>query len=118
MILRILKIIGAVATIAAGLVLVIAPAAVSGFTGLNPSNPRGITELRAAMGALFAALGAAPLIFRSDDMYRMLGVGYLAIAAVRLAAMFIDGSAGEASNWQSLAFEVFFGVVLVLPPRK
>lgn len=115
MLLRILKIIGAVTTALLGLALVVAPRSMSGFTGLDPERARGVTELRAAMGGLFTALGVAPLAFRSEAMYRMLGLGYLAIAGVRLVSMFVDGSAGEASNWISLAYEVFFGVVLLLP---
>jgi hypothetical protein len=39
---------------------------------------------------------------------------YLAIAAVRLVSMVVDGSLSETSNIISLVVEVVFGVILVL----
>jgi len=43
----------------------------------------------------------------------VLGLGYLAIAAVRLVSIFLDQSTAS-SNWISLAIEVVFGVILLL----
>jgi hypothetical protein len=62
MILQILKIIVAIGTIATGLISLIRPRSVTGFTGLVPKGPRGITEIRAVLGAFFVALGTVPLI--------------------------------------------------------
>lgn len=112
--LGILQIVAAIGTILTGLFMIVAPRQASGFTGLDPERPRGVTELRAVVGGLFVALGAAPLVFASPDMYLVLGIGYLAIAGVRLIAMFVDGSAGESSNWISLVVEIVFGIILVL----
>jgi len=114
---KIAKIVGGVATAATGLYMIVIPAMAALFTGLDPQNPRGVTELRAAVGGLFTALGVTPIVFNNDAMYRVVGFGYLGIAVVRLVAMFVDGSAGEASNWQSLAFEAVFGVILALPQK-
>ena len=111
------KIVGGVATAATGLYMIAIPLNAGSFTGLTPDNPRGITELRAAVGGLFTALGVAPIAFNNDDMYRLLGWGYLGIGGVRLVSMFVDGSAGEASNWISLAYEVIFGAILALPQK-
>jgi hypothetical protein len=113
MILQILKIIAAVGTIVTGLVSLIWPRSVQGFTGLSAPGPRGITEIRAVLGGFFIALGAAPLILNAPAAYRMLGIAYLAVAAVRTVSMFVDKSVVQ-SNIISLAVEIIFGVILVL----
>lgn len=110
--LNILKTIACLATAATGALALFAPNAVPGFTGLNPSGGRGITEIRAIFGGLFIALGIAPLFFKGDT-YKMLGVGYLAIAVVRAISIFLDKSP-EQSNWISLVIEIIFGILLVL----
>lgn len=111
-ILLILKMIAALGTAATGLLALIRPTAVYGFTGLLAEGPRGISEIRAIFGGLFIALGVAPFLF-GDQAYRVLGLGYLAIAAVRLVSIFLDKSTAS-SNWISLGIEVAFGVVLLL----
>lgn len=113
MILMILKIIAALGTIATGLVSLIRPGAVTGFTGLSVTGPRGVTEIRAVLGALFVALGATPLLLNVPAAYQMLGIAYLAVGLVRLASMIVDKSVVQ-SNIISLIVEVIFGVVLVL----
>ena len=112
MLLRLLRFVVLAATVASGLVLVVKPESVSGFTGLAPDAARGITEIRAAMGGVFIALGVAPLFLRRPAE-RVLGLVYLAIAAVRAPFMFADGSAAEQSNWISLAFEVAAAAILL-----
>ena len=62
-ILLILKIIAALLTAATGLLALIRPTAVYGFTGLTASGARGISEIRAIFGGLFIALGVAPFFF-------------------------------------------------------
>ena len=58
---RLLRFAVLAATVASGLVLVVKPESVSGFTGLAPDAARGVTAVRAAMGGLFIALGLTPL---------------------------------------------------------
>jgi hypothetical protein len=113
MILTILKIIAAIATIATGLVSLFRPTAVTGFTGLSVTGPRGITEIRTILGALFVALGATPLLFNAPAMYQMLGIAYLVIGFVRFVSMLVDQSV-VGSNVISLIAEIIFGVILVL----
>jgi hypothetical protein len=113
MILKMLQIVAAIGTIATGLVSLIWPNAVRGFTGLSPDGGRGITEIRAVLGGFFVALGAAPLILNEPAAYRMLGIAYLVVAATRAVSMFIDDSVMQ-SNIISLAVEVVFGIILVL----
>ena len=71
-----------------------------------------MTEIRAILGALFIALGAAPF-FLGETAYVVLGIGYLAIAVVRAISMFVDRSVVQ-SNIISLLTEVVLGAVLVL----
>jgi len=109
---QILQITAALATVATGLFSLLAPRKVTGFTGLEPVGGRGITEIRAVLGALFIGLGVAPF-FLGSTAYVMLGIGYLAIAAVRAVSMIIDHSVVR-SNVISLVTEIVLGVVLVL----
>lgn len=114
MIIQILQIIAAVATILTGLVSLIKPESVTGFTGLRPEGGRGITEIRAILGGFFIALGAVPLFLNSPVAYMMLGIAYLGVAVVRGISMFVDKSVVQ-SNVISLIVEIVFGIILVLP---
>jgi hypothetical protein len=111
--LRILQIIAAAGTIATGLVALVWPNSVRGFTGLDPNGGRGITEIRAVLGAFFIGLGAAAIAINSLDAYLMLGIAYLSVGLVRLVSMFVDRSVVQ-SNIISLVVEIIFGVILVL----
>ena len=111
--LQIVKIVLAVGTIATGLISLIRPRAVQGFTGLSAPGPRGITEIRAILGGGFIGLGLAPLVLGAPAAYQMLGITYLAIAVARIVGIALDRSF-ERSNWVSLAVEVVAGIILVL----
>lgn len=110
--LAILKIIAALATAATGLLALVKPTAVYGFTGLMAGGPRGISEIRSIFGGLLIALGIAPL-FLGQNAFRMLGIAYLGIAAARLFSIFFDRSTDQ-SNLISLAIEIVLGIILVL----
>ncbi len=110
--LLIAKIIAAIATALTGVLALIKPTAVYGFTGLIADGPRGISEIRSIFGGLFIALGIAPFLF-GESAYQVLGFGYLAIAGVRLISIIIDHSTAS-SNWISLAIEIVFGLILIL----
>jgi hypothetical protein len=112
-VLQILKIICALATVATGFISLVAPRAIKGFTGLEATGPRGITEIRAVMGGLFIGLGLAPFLLAVPEVYQALGVMYLAIAAVRTGSMFLDRSVMQ-SNIISLIVEIVFGAVLII----
>lgn len=112
MIINILKVVAAVATILTGVLAFVKPTAIYNFTGLVAQGARGITEIRSIFGGLFIALGAAPFIFGQSG-YHVLGLGYAAIAIARIISMVIDKST-ESSNWISLAIEVAFGILLLV----
>ena len=111
-ILLILKMIAALGTALTGLLALVKPTAVYGFTGLTAEGARGISEIRSIFGGLFIALGIAPFIF-GEVAYQVLGFAYLAIAAVRLVSIFLDRSTAS-SNLISLANEIVFGIILIL----
>ena len=114
MIVHILQIIAAIATILTGLYSLLKPTAITGFTGLQPVGGRGITEIRSILGGVFISLGAVPLMLNSPDAYLMLGITYLVIAFVRGISIVMDKSA-VSSNIVSLAVEIVFGIILVIP---
>lgn len=111
--LEILKIAVAIATILTGAVSLFWPLKVRGFTGLEVSGGRGITEIRAVLGGFFVGLGAAVIILNDPAAYMTLGIAYLVVAGVRAISMFVDKSV-ERSNVISVIAEVVFGVILVL----
>jgi uncharacterized membrane protein HdeD (DUF308 family) len=113
MVLQALQIIAAVGTLLIGLVAMFRPRSIAGFTGLRAEDGRSTTEIRAALGGFFVALGAAPLILNATAAYRMLGIAYLVVGATRAVSMFVDKSVVR-SNILSLIVELVFGVVLVL----
>jgi hypothetical protein len=90
------------------------PRSVYAFTGLRAEGGRGITEIRAVLGAFFIALGGMALYYRLPETYIMLGVTYLLVGLVRGISMFVDKSVVQ-SNLISLAVEIALGVILVLP---
>jgi hypothetical protein len=111
--LKILQVLVAIGTIATGLISLVRPRSVQGFTGLEAPGPRGITEIRAILGGAFIGLGLAPLVLGAPAAYQMLGITYLAIAVARVAGIALDKSL-ERSNWISLVVEIAAGLILVL----
>jgi hypothetical protein len=111
--LLILKWIIAIATILTGVFALVRPKAVQGFIGLQAQDGRGISEIRSIFGGLFIVLGFAPLILNSPVAFKMLGLAYIGIAAVRAVSIVMDRSM-EKSNLISLVVEVIFGVLLVI----
>ncbi len=108
-----LKIVAAIGTIAAGATSIVLPRSAESFTGLSVVGPRGVSEIRAVLGALFVGLGIAALLFRSPDAYRTLGIGYGAVAAVRVASIPLD-RASTSSNWISFVSEAAFAFVFLI----
>ena len=113
MILSILRIIGALGTIVTGLISLVRPLSVTGFTGIKPDGPRGLSEIRAVLGGLFIASGAAVLILAEPAAYKTLGFAYLGTGLARLLSIFVD-RARDTSNIISLVWELLFGIVMVL----
>lgn len=113
MFLQILKYIASAATILTGMVSLFWPLKVLGFTGLDVSGGRGVTEIRTILGALFVGLGAAALYFNTPETYQVLGITYLVMAIARGISMFVDDSVIR-SNVISVVAELAFGIILVI----
>jgi hypothetical protein len=111
-ILQILQILLAAGTIVTGIISLVWPRSVMGFTGLVVPGARGITEIRAVLGGGFIGLGAAPLILGTPVAYQMLGIAYLAIGLARIVGLVVDRSV-EGSNLVSLGVEIVAGIVLL-----
>ena len=112
-IITILQIIAVIGTILTGLYSLLAPTRIEGFTGIKTIGGRGITEVRTIFGGLFIGLGLAAILLDPAVSYPMLGLMYVALAAVRAVSMVVDKSV-ERSNIISLIVEIIFGVILVL----
>jgi hypothetical protein len=113
MIIQYLQYIAAAATILTGVVSMIWPLQIRNFTGLEVNGGRGVTEIRAVLGAFFIGLGAAALYFNLPETYAMLGITYLLVAIVRGISMFVDRSV-VSSNIISVVVEIVLGIILVL----
>lgn len=109
----ILKYVAVVVTLLTGLYSLLQPKKIKGFTGLEASSPRAITEIRAVMGGTFVGLAIAALIFPIKEVFIMLGITYAAIGAIRAVSMVLDKSM-EKSNVISLVSEIILVVILVL----
>jgi hypothetical protein len=113
MLLQMLKYVAGIATILTGVVSLLWPLKVLGFTGLDVSGGRGITEIRTVLGALFIGVGAAVLYLNVPEAYKVLGITYLVMAIVRGISMFVDDSV-VSSNVISVVSELVFGIILIL----
>lgn len=113
MVINILQIVAAIGTILTGLISLVRPRSVTGFTGLRADSGRGVTEIRAVLGGFFIGLGAATLFLNSRPAFQTLGIAYLVVAVTRAVSMVVDESVIR-SNIVSLVVEVVFGIILVL----
>lgn len=111
--LTILKYLAVAVTLVTGVISIFWPANIKGFTGLEASSPRATSEIRAVMGGVFLGLAAAVLIFRTPEVFKMLGIGFAAIALVRAISIVVDHAAVQ-SNIISLISEVVLAVILIL----
>jgi len=111
--LLILKYVAVIITLLTGLYSLLQPKKIKGFTGLEASSPRAITEIRAVMGGTFVGLGIAALLFPVKEIFYTLAITYAAIALIRAISMLLDKSMVR-SNVISLVSEVALVLILVL----
>ena len=86
-----LNMIAMLATIAFGAIGWIAPRYAMQKLDLKPVNSRlGLSEIRAANGALFVGLGVAALVINQPLGYAMVGFAYAGAAIGRLTGIVVD----------------------------
>jgi hypothetical protein len=106
------KYLAVVVTLATGGISIFWPKSIKGFTGLEASSPRAISEIRSVMGGVFLGLGIAAFVLNTPQVYQMLGIGYAAIALVRGISIVVDRAAVQ-SNIISLITEIILAVILI-----
>lgn len=71
----------------------------------------GLSEIRAASGALFVGLGLCGLLLRQPAAFVTVGAAYLGAATGRLTSILLDGS-GSVTAWSFFAVEIGLGLYL------
>ncbi len=102
-----------VITLLTGVYSMIKPGTIKGFTGLEASSPRAVTEIRAVMGGTFIGLAIAAFLLNTPEVFKMLGITYAVIAVIRTVSMVLDRSVVR-SNVISLVTEVILAFVLIM----
>jgi hypothetical protein len=101
---------GPLACVGLGVAGLVAPDAVARATGLAATGPPGRTELRAAFGGLFVALGAGCIVLGDPAAYLLVGAALFAGAAVKaVSAVAVRGVAPAVVP--GLAFDVVAGAL-------
>jgi hypothetical protein len=105
---------GATATLALGLLGLVAPRRAAALLGLVPEGLLGLSELRATYGGLFAALGAFTLLAQDQVAFALLGAAWLGAAAARLGSAWLDRSR-ETRNYAGAIVEGSLAILLLVP---
>lgn len=105
---------GALLTLALGLMGLVRPDAASAFTNVQPVGVIGRSEIRATYGGFFLLLGATCLATQEPWAFTTVGLAWLGAAAGRLASVVLDESR-EAQNFGGIAFEGVIGLLLLAP---
>jgi len=79
----------------------------------KPGTTVGMSEIRAANGALFVGLGVAALVYGQPIGYAMVGFAYTGAAIGRLTSIVVDKS-GERITYAFVSAEIVFAAWLVL----
>ncbi|MFN7570066.1 MAG: hypothetical protein ACK5TK_01230 [Betaproteobacteria bacterium] len=103
----------AVLTAGLGLWGLVAPREVAAFVGVEPQGARGVAELRATYGGLFAALGVFRLIAQSNVAFAAAAAAWWGAAGGRLLAIGL-ARGGCARNWGGVLVEAGLGTLFLL----
>jgi hypothetical protein len=98
---------------ASGLAGVLMPDAFGVALDLPPSTGRGRAEVRAGLGATYAALGLWALARRSSDAAAAVGFTWLGAGLTRLATLRVDRPRTDTVFWGSLVLELGLGAAAV-----
>ncbi|MBW0149029.1 DUF4345 family protein [Marinobacter arenosus] len=109
---ELIPLLGAVCTLALGILGLVAPRQVSDLVGVAPEGALGLSEVRATYGGLFVGLGAACLWFQQSEVYVAVGVAWLLAAVFRIVSIFLD-QAFSGKNVGGVIVEAGIGYLLV-----
>lgn len=103
---------GALITVALGLLGALAPATVARLVGVQPVGGVGLSEIRATYGGLFLGLGGACLVLQSPVAWLVAGIAWVGAALMRLPSLVLDkGSYPKALG--GFALELTVGLLLL-----
>src|SRR5690606_27998195 len=115
MILSILKIIAAIASLLFGIVALWNPKQTAESAFLKADSPNGKAEIRASWGGMFIGLAIAVLFLRTQDAFMVFGIAYAATAAVRLGTWALDRNLVNRMVLIILGFEIISAILFILP---
>jgi Domain of unknown function (DUF4345) len=102
---------GAVLTVILGLLGILTPLQAGRMVGLKPLDGRGISELRATYGGLFAGMGLACLVLQTPAAYAVAACAWLGAALMRAVSMAVDRNPSWL-NAGGVALELLIGTLL------
>ncbi len=82
-------------------------------SGMETANPRATTEMRAVWGGLLLGLGIAGLVFPIPEVYKTIGIVYVARNVIRGVSMLVEKSTDRAAI-QEISYEVILAILLFL----
>lgn len=109
---QILPNVGALITLALGLLGIAAPMAAAKLVSIEPIGLTGISEVRATYGGLFVGLGGVCLYSQSPTVFFAVGVAVLGAAIGRSVSVLVDRSFAP-MNLGGLLFEACMGALLL-----
>jgi hypothetical protein len=103
---------GALATLALGLLGLLAPARVASLIGIGADGALGRSEVRATYGGVFIGLGAACLALRAPEAFAVAAAAWLFASLARLASLAVERDA-SGRNLGGVAVEGGIGLALL-----
>jgi Domain of unknown function (DUF4345) len=105
--------IGAILMTILGVVGFLKPLMVAKLVGLTPSEPHGISEIRATLGGFFIGLGGFAVYSQNTVIYGAIGMGWLGAAIARVFSLVIDRKINK-ENIGGVFLEGGIGLLLLL----
>jgi Domain of unknown function (DUF4345) len=81
---------GALLTTGLGIVGLLSPQSTARMIGIKPSEPRGVSEIRATYGGMFLSLGVLALYSQNVETYTAIGCGWIGAAIARVFSILVD----------------------------
>ena len=109
---NIINSIGAGFCLLLGIVGFISPNSTAKFVGILPDGKRGISEIRATYGGVFAGLGGCALYLQDTNVFTTLGIAWAGAAIARVISIIIDKSY-DRLNFGGVFFESLVAIFLL-----